>query len=253
MPVNGKTRKDAWDTVTEFTDSENLRRHMIAVEAGMRGYARQFGEDEETWGLVGLLHDFDYEKFQGPNGHPFVGVQILDKRGWPRDVRRAILSHADYTGVPRESRMEKALYAVDEMSGFLVACAMVRPSRSLSDLNVNSVKKKLKDKSFCAAIDREELKHGAADIGIALDKHIENLIEFLRPVEAQIGLGAAAARPEAKPQARAEPEPKAAARAKAPSSNPRARSKPAKKAKAKKKPRSKPSGKSKKKASKKRR
>ena len=258
MPVNGKTREDAWAIVTEFTDSESLRRHMIAVEAGMRGYARLLGEDEETWSLVGLLHDFDYEKFQGPNGHPFVGVQILDKRGWPRDVRRAILSHADYTGVPRESRMEKALYAVDEMSGFIVATAMVRPSRSLSDLTVASVKKKLKDKSFCAAIDREELKHGATDIGIAIDKHIENLIGFLQPVEREIGLGAAAPKPEpakaeAKSKAEAVPKadakPKAEAKAKAPA-KPKAKAKAKSKSKAKPKAKkSKPAAKSKKKAS----
>ena len=196
MPVNEKTREDAWAIVTEFTDSENLRRHMLAAEAGMRGYARLFGENEEMWGIVGLLHDFDYEKFQGPNGHPFVGVQILDKRGYPREVRRAILSHADYTGVPRETQMEKALYAVDELSGFLMACAMVRPSRSFADLNVASVKKKMKDKSFCAPIDREELKSGASDLGIPFDKHVENMIKFLAPIEVKLGLGAAAATPE---------------------------------------------------------
>lgn len=192
MPVDGNTREEAWAIVEEFTDGENLRRHMLAVEAGMRGYARMFGEDEEKWGLVGLLHDFDYEKYQGPNGHPFVGVQILDKRGWPREVRRAILSHANYTGVPRETRMEKALYAVDELTGFLVACAMVRPSKSFKDLTVASVKKKLKDKTFCAAVDREELKQAAAELGVAFDKHVENLVKFLAPIEAQIGLGAAA-------------------------------------------------------------
>lgn len=193
MAVDGKSRKDAWEIVTEFTDGENLRRHMLGVEAAMRGYARMFDEDEEKWGLVGLLHDFDYEKYQGPNGHPFVGVQILDKRGWPRDVRRAILSHANYTGVPRESRMEKALYAVDELTGFLVACAMVRPSKSFADLSVASVKKKMKDKSFCAAVDRDELKDAAADLGIAFDKHVENVIKFLRAVEAELGLGEAVA------------------------------------------------------------
>jgi putative nucleotidyltransferase with HDIG domain len=192
MPVDGKTRKDAWAIVEEFTDSENLRRHMLAAEAGMRGYARIFGEDEEKWGLVGLLHDFDYEKYQGPNGHPFVGVQILDKRGWPREVRRAILSHADYTGVPRETRMEKTLYAVDELSGFLVACVIVRPSKSFKDLTVASVKKKMKDKSFCAAVDREDLKRAAVDLGIAFDKHVENVIKFLAPIEEELGLGAAA-------------------------------------------------------------
>ena len=192
MPVNEKTREDAWAIVTEFTDGENLRRHMLAAEAAMRGYARLFGENEEMWGIVGLLHDFDYEKYQGPNGHPFVGVQILDKRGYPREVRRAILSHADYTGVPRETRMEKALYAVDELSGFLMACAMVRPSRSFADLTVASVKKKTKDKSFCAPIDREELKRGATDLGLAFDKHVENMIKFLTPIEEKLGLGAAA-------------------------------------------------------------
>jgi putative nucleotidyltransferase with HDIG domain len=192
MPVIGKTRADAWAIVTEFTDSENLRRHMLAAEAAMRGYARLLGEDEEMWGAVGLLHDFDYEKYQGPNGHPFVGVQILDKRGWPREVRRAILSHADYTGVPRETKMEKALYSVDELSGFLMACAMVRPSRSFADLTVASVKKKMKDKSFCAPIDREELKKGATEIGVPFDKHLENVIKFLAPIERELGLGAAA-------------------------------------------------------------
>jgi putative nucleotidyltransferase with HDIG domain len=196
------TREDAWAIVKEFTDGESLRRHMLAAEAGMRGYAKQLGEDVEMWGAVGLLHDFDYEKYQGPNGHPFVGVQILDKRGWPREVRRAILSHADYTGVPRETSMEKALYAVDEMSGFLMACAMVRPSRSFRDLNVASVKKKMKDKSFCAAIDREELKRGAADFGVTLDKHIENMIKSLAPIEDELGLGEAASAPAETPAAK---------------------------------------------------
>ena len=189
MPIDGKTRDDAWRLVTEYTDSESLRNHMLAVEAAMRGYAQKFGEDVEMWGMVGLVHDFDYEKHQGENGHPFVGVQILDKQGWPREVRRAVLSHADYTGVPRESRMEKALYAVDELAGFLVACALVRPSRSFSDLELKSVKKKLKDKTFCEPIDRAALKRAADDLGVPLDKHIENVISFLRPVEKKLGLG----------------------------------------------------------------
>ncbi len=189
MPVDGKTREDAWSLVTEYTESDSLRAHMLAVEAAMRGYARQFDEDEDEWGILGLIHDFDYEKHQGENGHPFVGVQILDKKGWPRYFRRAVLSHADYTGVPRESKMEKALYAVDELTGFLIACAKVRPSRSFSDLKASSVKKKLKDKGFCAAIDRGDLKAGADALGIPLDKHIENVIRFLRPVEDELGLG----------------------------------------------------------------
>lgn len=191
MPVDGKTREDAWALVEEYTDSESLRAHMLAVEAAMRGYARKFGEDVEEWGMLGLVHDFDYEKFKGENGHPFVGVQILDKKGFPRDFRRAVLSHANYTGVPRESKMEKALYACDELSGFLVACALVRPSKSFKDMNVSSVKKKLKDKSFAAAVDREEIEAGAKDLGLPLDKHIENVIGFLAEVEEDLGLGAA--------------------------------------------------------------
>jgi putative nucleotidyltransferase with HDIG domain len=194
MPVNGKTRADAWGLVVEHTDSENLRAHMLAVEAAMSGYAEQFGEDPELWGMVGLLHDFDYEKNQGPNGHPFVGVQILDKLGYPREFRRAILSHADYTGVPRESKMEKALFAVDDLSGFLIGCVLVRPSRSFSDLKVGSVKKKMKDKAFCAAIDREELKRGAKELGVPFDKHVTSVIAFLEPIEANLGLGTAAAK-----------------------------------------------------------
>lgn len=189
MAVDGKTREDAWRLVKEHTDSPSLRAHMLAVEAAMRGYAELFGEDVETWGMVGLLHDFDYEKHQGPNGHPFVGVQILDKLGYPREFRRAILSHADYTGVPRESKMERALYAVDELCGFLVACAMVRPSRSFEDLSVKSVKKKLKDKSFCAAVPRDELEAGARELGVPYDKHIQNVIRFLQTVEKELGLG----------------------------------------------------------------
>lgn len=189
MTANGKTRAEAWAIVTEHTDSESLRAHMLAVEAAMRGYAKQFGEDIELWGQVGLLHDFDYEKNPGPNGHPFVGVQTLDKRGWPREVRRAILSHADYTGVPRETRMEHTLFSVDELSGFLIACALVRPSRSLKDLTVASVKKKIKDKAFAAGVSRDDLKAGATGIRVAFDKHVENVIGFLRPVEKKLGLG----------------------------------------------------------------
>lgn len=189
MPVDGNTREDAWALVTEYTDSESLRAHMLAVEAAMRGYARKFDEDEEWWGLLGLVHDFDYEKHQGENGHPFVGVQILDKKGYPRDFRRAVLSHADYTGVPRESKAEKALYACDELCGFLVAVALVRPSKSFKDMKLSSVKKKLKDKSFAAAVSREDIEKGAKDLGVPLDDHIKNVISFLAPVEEELGLG----------------------------------------------------------------
>lgn len=202
MAVEGKTRTDAWRLVTEYTESPTLRAHMLAVEAAMQGYAKHFGEDAEKWGMVGLLHDFDYEKHQGPNGHPFVGVQILDKQGFPREFRRAILSHADYTGVPRETRMEKALYAVDELSGFLIACALVRPSRSFSDLTVSSVKKKMKDKTFCAAVAREELQTAAKDLGVPFDKHVQNVISFLEPVERELGLGAQPEVAETRPRKR---------------------------------------------------
>lgn len=191
MPVDGKTREDAWALVTEYTESESLINHMLAVEAAMRGYARKLGEDEDEWGILGLVHDFDYEKFPGENGHPFTGVQILDKKGFPREFRRAVLSHADYTGVPRESKMEKALFACDELCGFLVAVALVRPSKSFRDMKLKSVKKKLKDKSFAANVSREDIAQGAKHLGVPLDEHIENVIGFLAEVEEELGLGEA--------------------------------------------------------------
>jgi putative nucleotidyltransferase with HDIG domain len=190
------TRDEALALMHEYTASDALRKHMYAVEAAMRAYARRLGEDEETWGLVGLLHDFDYERYPNPDhspteGHPSTGVRLLRERGLAEPLCTAILGHASYTGVPRESAMARALFAVDELCGFLVACALVRPSRSLKDLEVASVKKKLKDKAFARGVNREEVYQGAAELGVPLEEHIGFVIEALRPVERSLGLGGA--------------------------------------------------------------
>ena len=189
-------RTDALALMHEFTASDALRKHMYAVEAAMRAYARKNGDDEETWGVVGLLHDFDYERF--PNAgrsateeHPSEGSRILAAKGYPEPLRRAILGHASYTGVPRNTPLARTLYAVDELCGFLVACALVRPSRSLGDLEVSSVKKKLKDKAFARNVNRDEIREGAEQLGVPLDDHIRFVIEALRPVERDLGLGSA--------------------------------------------------------------
>jgi len=179
----------------EQTLSPSLRQHMLAVEAAMRAYAIKHGEDPETWGMVGLLHDFDYEKF--PNhehspseGHPAWGVRLLRERGLPEPLCRAILGHATYSGVPRDTVMAKALFAVDELCGFLVACALVRPSRSFGDLEVSSVRKKFKDKAFARGVNRDEVRQGAEELGVPLDEHIAFVIQALRPAESALGLGA---------------------------------------------------------------
>ncbi|HEX9690485.1 MAG TPA: HD domain-containing protein [Gemmatimonadales bacterium] len=189
------TRDEALALMHEYTASDALRKHMYAVEAGMRAYARKFNEDEATWGIVGLLHDFDYERY--PNDahspteeHPSFGVSMLRERGLPEPSCRAILGHASYTGVPRETPLAKTLFAVDELAGFLVACALVRPSRSFGDLPVKSVKKKLKDKAFARGVNRDEVVQGAAELGVELDEHIRFLIESLHPIEDTLGLGA---------------------------------------------------------------
>lgn len=174
--------------MTEYTQSESLRKHMLGVEAAVRGYARQFGEDEDDWGAVALLHDFDYERWPDPKDHPFRGVEILQERGYPEWVTRAILSHADYSGVPRQSRLEHALYACDEMSGFVTAAALVRPSKSVLDLESSSVMKRMKDKAFARAVSREDLKKGAEELGLPLDEHIKNVIEFMRLQADALGL-----------------------------------------------------------------
>src|SRR5213594_2918307 len=188
------TREEALQLMQEHTQSPSLRQHMLAVEAAMRAYAVKHGEDAEAWGIGGLLHDFDYEKFPNPEhsateGHPAWGVRLLRERGTAEPVCRAILGHASYSGVPRDTPMARALFAVDELCGFLVACALVRPSRSFADLEVTSVKKKLKDKAFARGVNRDEVRQGAEELGVPLEEHIAFCIQALRPVERSLGLG----------------------------------------------------------------
>jgi putative nucleotidyltransferase with HDIG domain len=188
------SRDRALQLMHEYTASDALRKHMYAVEAAMRAMAARAGEDPETWGVVGLLHDFDYERFpntahSATEEHPSEGVRLLAREGLPEPMQRAILGHATYTGVPRDTPMARALFAVDELCGFLVACALVRPSKSLRDLEVGSVKKKLKDKAFARGVNREDVLKGAEEIGVPLDEHIAFVLQALRPVEASLGLG----------------------------------------------------------------
>jgi putative nucleotidyltransferase with HDIG domain len=172
----------------EYTQSLSLRRHMLAVEAAMRAYARKFGEDQEKWGVVGLLHDFDYERWPDPPDHPLKGAAILADRGYPDDIIYAIKSHADYLlDCPRVSRVDKALYACDELAGFVTACAMVRPER-LAGMQAASVKKKLKAKGFAASINRDDISRGAADLGVELDEHIQFVIDAMTPIAGELGL-----------------------------------------------------------------
>ena len=182
------SRDAAWALVTAHTRSESLRKHMLGVEAAVRGYARLFGEDEEAWGFVALVHDFDYEKYPDAENHPFRGVEILQAHGYPEWVTRAILSHADYSGVPRESRLEHTLYACDEMSGFVTAATLVRPSRSILDLEAASVIKRMKDKAFARAVSRDDLRRGAEEVGLPLDAHVTNVIAFMREQADALGL-----------------------------------------------------------------
>jgi predicted hydrolase (HD superfamily) len=182
------SREDAWRLMTEYTHSESLRKHMLGVEAAVRGCARLFGENEDDWGAVALLHDFDYERWPDAADHPFRGVEILKDRGYPDWVTRAILSHADYSGVPRESRLERTLYACDEMSGFVTAAALVRPSKSVLDLEASSVIKRMKDKAFARAVNRDDLRRGADELGLPLDQHITNVIAFMRDKAEALGL-----------------------------------------------------------------
>jgi len=181
-------RADAWALMTQYTQSESLRKHMLAVEASVRGYARLWSENEEEWGVVALLHDFDYERWPDQQNHPYRGVEILKEQGYPEWVTRAILSHADYSGVPRESRLEKTLYACDEMSGFVTAAALVRPSKSVLDLEASSVIKRMKDKAFARAVSRDDLQRGAEELGVPLQDHVSNVIAFLRVQAEPLGL-----------------------------------------------------------------
>ena len=181
-------RDEAWLLLTEWTKGDSLRKHALAVEAAVAGYARLFGEDAADWGVVALLHDFDYERYPTPADHPFRGCEELRRRHYPDWLVRAILSHADYSGVPRESRLEKALYACDEMSGFVTAAALVRPSKSVLDLEPASVVKRMKDKAFARAVNRDDLRRGAEELGLPLDQHIANVIAFMRERADALGL-----------------------------------------------------------------
>lgn len=189
-------REEAWQLLTEFTRSESLTKHALAVEAGMRAYARQYGEDEEKWGIVGLIHDFDYEKFPTVPQHGTEGPKILRERGWPEEIARAVQSHATYTGVSRESLMEKALYAVDELTGLITAVALVRPTKDIRDITkIKSIKKKWKDKSFAAAVSREEIAEGAEALGVDLwTEHVPLVLEAMKGIAEELGLAGQASK-----------------------------------------------------------
>lgn len=181
------TITDARALMHEYTKNDALRKHMYSVEAAMRAYARKFHEDEETWGMVGLLHDFDYEMHPTAPDHPLKGSEILKQKGYSEEIRRAILGHATYTGVPRDTLMAKALYACDELCGFITACALVRPNK-IADLEVSSVKKKLKDKAFARNVNREDIVRGAEEMGIPLDDHIQFVIGAMKTAAKELGL-----------------------------------------------------------------
>jgi putative nucleotidyltransferase with HDIG domain len=184
-PLN---RHDALNLLHEYTQKEGLRKHALAVEAAMRAYARKYDADEDKWGIVGLLHDFDYEKYPTPDQHPEVGAKILTEKGYPDDVIYAIRAHADYLGLERKSLMDKTLFAVDELAGFITAVALVRPSKSIADVKVSSVKKKLKDKRFAQSVSRDDIREGAEDLGVPLDEHIAFVIEAMKGVATELGL-----------------------------------------------------------------
>jgi len=186
-----KTRDEALALLHEFTKTDSLRKHALAVEQAMKACAKKFAPDEDPvrWGIAGLLHDFDYEMYPSADQHPFTGANILCGRGYSERFIKAIMGHATYTNVPRDTQMAKALFATDELCGFLVACALVRPSRSLDDMEVSSVKKKLKDKHFARSVNRDDIHQGVAELGVELDEHIRFVIEALKPVQKKIGLG----------------------------------------------------------------
>ena len=181
-------RDQAWCLLTEFTQSESLRKHALAVEACMRAYARKFSADEELWGTVGLLHDFDYEKYPSLEDHPYRGNEILKERGYSEEIRRAIMSHADYTGVTRETPLERALFACDELAGLITATALVKPGKSLAEVEVKSVRKKMKDKAFARSVSRDDIVNGAAGLGVELDEHISFCIEAMKGIAPELGL-----------------------------------------------------------------
>jgi predicted hydrolase (HD superfamily) len=184
-------RNDAWELLCEYTKGDSLRKHALAVEAAMRACAARYGgpdDDADEWALVGLLHDFDYEMFPTMEEHPYKGANIMCGRGYSDRIIRAIMGHATYTGVPRDTLMARALFATDELCGFLTACALVRPTKSLDDLEVSSVKKKLKDKAFARSVNRDDIHQGVQELGVELDEHIRFVIDTLRPLQSSLGL-----------------------------------------------------------------
>ncbi|HTR26821.1 MAG TPA: HDIG domain-containing protein [Terriglobales bacterium] len=187
-------RETAWCLLTEFTQSESLRKHALAVEACMRAYARKTGADDELWGTVGLIHDFEYEKYPSAQDHPYRGNEILQERGYSDEIRRAIMSHAEYTGVSRETPMEKTLFACDELAGFITACALVKPGKSLAEVEAKSVRKKMKDKAFARSVSREDITTGAAELGVELEEHIAFCIEAMKGIAVELGLDGSAAK-----------------------------------------------------------
>lgn len=187
-------REAAWSLLCEYTQSESLRKHALAVEACMRAYAAKLEPGkEDQYGLAGLLHDFDYERYPTPQEHPFVGNKILEERGWPEELRRCILSHAEYSGVPRVTPMEKALFACDELAGLITAATLVKPTKNIADLDAGSVRRKMKDKAFARSVNRQDIISGAADLGQELDAHITFCIEAMRSIAAELGLDGRAA------------------------------------------------------------
>ena len=186
MPL--PNRQEAYDLLCEYTKNPNLIKHMLAVEAAMRAYAIRFGENTDLWGLTGLLHDFDYEKHPSPEEHPMVGIGILTEKGYPEEMLQAIKAHAPYLGVPRHTMLDKALVACDELTGFIVAVALMRPSKSLSDLKVSSVKKKMKQSGFARGVNREDIITGAEELGVSLEEHISFVIEAMRGISDQLGI-----------------------------------------------------------------
>ncbi len=182
------SREEAWKLLCEYTQSENLRKHALAVEACMRHYARLWGEDEELWGITGLLHDMDYDQHPSLEEHPFVAMEILKQKGYPEEVVRAVGSHADHTGIPRQTRMEHTLFACDELTGFVTAVALVRPNKKLSEVDVSAVRKKMKDKAFARAVSREDLLKGAEEIGVPFDEHVQNVITAMSSIAGELGL-----------------------------------------------------------------
>ena len=198
------TREAAWGLLTEFTQSESLRKHALAVEACMRACASKFAagsaeeslaEEENRWGIVGLIHDFDYDRWPSLDDHPYKGNAILKERGWPEVISRAVMSHAEYSGVTRDSTMEKALFACDELAGFITAVALIKPSKSLAEVDVKSVRKRMKDKAFARKVNRDDIINGAAALGVDLDEHIALCIEAMKQIASELGLVGSAAKP----------------------------------------------------------